>query len=218
MFLAVCVAATCLGLGQWQWHRYRERSAEQSEVAQRYDAAAIPVAEAITGGGSLQWRRITATGEYALADTILVRNRPRDLSGKSPTFGFDIVVPLRLDGGGTLLVHRGWVPNSQSAARAGVRPDAVPSPPSGRVTIDANLRDSEPPRPQDLPPGQAASIDTRALGSELPQGAAVYAQLRAENPAAGTQPLLPARPVIDGREGINASYAVQWLLLAGISI
>ncbi len=218
LLLACCVAAGCLALGQWQWHRYRQRSAEKSEVEQRYDAPAAPLAEVIGQGGSLEWRKITATGVYDPAKTSLIRNRPRDLNGKSPTFGFDIVVPLRLRAGGTLLVQRGWVPNSQSAQRAGIRPDAVPPPPPGEVTIVANLRGTEPARPQDLPPGQAASIDTRALGSQLPEQVAVYAQLRAENPAAGVSPLLPAKPELDGREGINASYAVQWVILAGISL
>ncbi len=216
--LAVVFAIACLGLGRWQWHRYQEKSQHNAEVTRRYDAPPEDLTALLRSTAALQWRPARAQGRYDPAATVLIRNRPRDLTGKSPTFGFEVVVPLRLAGGGTLLVNRGWVPNSQSADRAGRIPDAVPPPPRAPVSVVVTLRGSEPARPQDLPPGQAASIATAELGSELPGAAAVYGALRSESPSPAAAPLPPPPPVLDGGEGINASYAVQWVLLAALAL
>ena len=69
--------------------------------------------------------------------TVVVRNRPNE----NGEFGYEVVVPFRVDGGPVLLVDRGWIPNGAS----GARPDAVPAPPPGKVTIVARLRPTEPP-------------------------------------------------------------------------
>ncbi len=225
---AVVVALSCAALGRWQWHRYQDKHARNASVQGSYD---LPVADlrsvlpdpAAPGGSRFdpgqEWRPVRASGRYEPSGTTLVRNRPREVSGDDPTFGFEILVPLRLDDGSVLLVDRGWVPNAFTGEKAGRTPDAVPAPPSGRVTVVVTLRRSEPSRDQQLPAGQAASIAVpqvaRALGvSSYP----AYGALRSESPAGSSAPLLPQRPEPDGGEGINASYAVQWLLFAALAL
>jgi cytochrome oxidase assembly protein ShyY1 len=219
VLIGVLTAAACVGLGRWQWSRYQDKSAVKARIFGNYDAPPTNLADvlATTTDETAVWRPAQIRGRYLVSGTVLVRNRPRDLQGKDPTFGFDVVVPLKLRDGGVLLVNRGWVPNSQSPERAGRIPDQVPPPPDGEITAIVTLRRGEPARPQDLPPGQAASIDVAALGSRL-LGRQLYGELRSETPTVAVNPLLPERPQVDGGEGINASYAVQWLILAVLSL
>lgn len=228
--VAVVVAAGCLALGRWQWHRYQGKHARNALVQRNYDAPVVPLAALLpspigsTGDpGALpadrQWRPVRVVGIYDPSGTMLIRNRPRRVAGTDPTFGFEIVVPLRLADGAVLLVNRGWVPNATSGARAGLTPDAVPAPPVGRVTVVVTLRTGEPARAERLPAGQAASIAVpqlaRAVGAPVYPG---YGALRGESPAAAPAPLPPLRPENDGGEGINASYAVQWVLFAVVAV
>jgi hypothetical protein len=109
-----------------------------------------------------------------------------------------------------LLVDRGWIPNGAS----GARPDAVPPPPSGTVTVVARLRPTEPPEARTPPPGQELRIDvpritspiTRALGTRAVTRA--YAVLASEDPRPAAAPTLLPRP--DGDLGPHLAYAVQW--------
>jgi cytochrome oxidase assembly protein ShyY1 len=235
---AVVVALCCVALGRWQWHRYQSKHARNALVQGNYDRSVVDLRSVLprpadpadpadpagarlgTGLGPRQeWRPVRVSGRYDVSGTTLIRNRPREVSGTDPTFGFEIVLPLRLDDGTVLLVDRGWVPNSFTGERAGRTPDAVPAPPSGKVSVVVTLRRSEPSRDQQLPAGQAASIAVpqiaRALGVETYPA---YGALRSESPAVSPAPLLPQRPQPDGGEGINASYAVQWLLFAALAL
>ena len=124
-------------------------------------------------------------------------------------FGYEVVVPFRLDGGPVLLVDRGWIPNG--AVRRAARRRARPAP--GEVTVVARLRPTEPPVPVPLPAGQAERIDVprsaAAVGGPAVTGA--YAVLAQEQPAARARlPALIPRP--DEDLGPHLAYAVQWWL------
>jgi hypothetical protein len=120
-------------------------------------------------------------------------------------------VPFRpADGAPLLLVDRGWIPNGAS----GARPDSVPPPPSGTVTVVARLRPTEPPEDRSAPPGQEQRIDVpriiapivAALGA--PAVTRAYGVLASEDPRPSVAPTLLPRP--DDDLGPHLAYAVQW--------
>ena len=222
--LAVLFATSCVLLGRWQLHRYQDKRDRAQLVSGNYDAAPVPLREVLAGQGvgfdpRLQWRPVRVSGRYDSAATSLVRNRPRTGGGADAVFGYEVVVPLRLDDGSALLVDRGWLPSGSRGSTPGQAPDAVPDPPTGRVELVVRLKKSEPGRGGDLPPGQVASIAIGdiAAGVGYPVLAA-YGVLARESPSVTPAPAPLDRPVVDGGEGINASYAVQWGLFAVLGL
>ncbi len=205
--LAVLLCAVCVLLGRWQWGRHEDRVAVAERIERNYDAepadlpAVVPDPAAALPPGA-EWRPVRLVGNYLPERTVLVRNRP--LGG---VYGYEVVVPFRpADGGPVLLVDRGWVPNGAS----GARPDAVPAPPAGTVTVVARLRPTEPPLDRAPPPGQELRIDvpriTAALG--LPAVAGSYGVRASEEPQPADAPRPLRRP--DGDLGSHLAYAVQW--------
>ena len=154
LLASVVFAVAAWFLGQWQWHRYEARHERAQLVQAHYDAPPVPVTEVVGDAPldpSREWTTVMATGRYDTARTIFVRNRP--LEG---TYGYEVLVPLRT-ADGVVLVDRGWVPPGE-----GQLPDAIPSPPSGEVTVTVRLRPgeplpgSEPDAPAPVPPGEPA--------------------------------------------------------------
>lgn len=207
--LAVAVACVCVVLGQWQWHRRQERLAANAPLIGNYDAAPVAVDTVLPAGGSGlrlgdAWTPVRATGTYDVAATVLARNRPRD-----EETGYEVLVPLQLADGSSLLVDRGWVP----AGSASARPDEVPAPPRGRVTVVVRLRPFEPSRSTRAPAGQVATI---ARGAVTAAAAAAgddglrggYGVLASETPTTADAPLPAIRPDVD--EGPHLAYTIQW--------
>ncbi len=205
MFLVVVIALAWLAwrLGEWQFDRLADRK-ERNAIIERNEALPpAPVTEVLAVGDEVgadeQWRVVEATGTYDVDDTVVVRYRSRD--GAS---GVDLVVPLVLDDGTSLLVDRGWV-----AADADSTPDELPQPPAGEVTITAWVR-------QDGTGGSTTVTDhsTRAISSER-IGEALdrpvlggFADLRSESPEPET-PLRQAElPELDN--GPHFFYGLQW--------
>jgi cytochrome oxidase assembly protein ShyY1 len=209
--VAVLLGVVCVLLGRWQWGRHEARVAVVDRVARNYDAPPVDVAALLPDptaplpAGS-EWRPVRLVGSYLPDRTRLVRNRPLD-----GVYGYAVVVPFRpADGTPVLLVDRGWVPNGAS----GARPDAVPTPPAGTVTVVARLRPTEPPLDRAAPPGQELRIDVPRITGPIstalarPAVARAYGVLAAEDPSPAIAPRLLQRP--DGDLGSHLAYAVQW--------
>jgi len=193
-------------LGRWQLHRHEAKVARNDLVNANYDAVPVALDRVLTTPGSAlpvgrEWTRVHGEGVYDAARTVLVRNRPLD-----GEYGFEVIVPLRLPSGATLLVDRGWVP----AGERFVTPDAVPAPPAGSVAVVVRLRPGEPPLDRAPPPGQELRIDlgrlAAAVGGQVYSGA--YGVLASESPAPATAPSPLPRP--DEDLGPHLAYAVQW--------
>ena len=212
LLIAVLFGVIAANLGLWQWHRHEGKVDRRAVVEANYQGTPVPVAEVLTGPGTAlthdeQWRRVTATGRYAAADQLLVRNRPHE-----GVYGYEVLVPLDLGDGSSLVVDRGWVRNAEDAATV---PD-VPPPPEGEVTVTGWLRPSEPDLGRDLPAGQLASIDLprvqAATGSPVLGG---YLVLEAESPEV-------ARPAAleppDTGLGSHFAYAIQWWLTVPVGL
>ncbi|WP_435198605.1 SURF1 family cytochrome oxidase biogenesis protein [Janibacter sp. GS2] len=204
--LAVLVALACVWLGQWQWSKYEVRAARADRVEAHYEADPAPATEVLEDDPVAledEWTRVSTTGRYAGEDQVLVRNRPLD-----GTYGYEVLVPLRLADGSHLLVDRGWVPNSPKGAD--VAP-VVPPAPEDEVTVTGWVRLGESSLGRDLPAGQVASINLPEvedeIGSSLLGG---YVSLQSETPEA---PRPEPLEVPDTSTGSHLPYAIQWWLV-----
>ena len=219
--LTLVVSVVCCLLGAWQWHRREGKLERIALVTANYDLAPVPVADLLPGPGApmpagREWTPVRARGTYAADEVLLVRNRPRN-----GTYGYLVLVPLRLEGGGTLIVDRGWIPNGAT----GEAPRSVPAPPAGTVEVVGRLRPSEPADDRGAPPGQLQAIDLdggvdEALRATGPAGAAdaealltgAYSSVVSESPAPAQQ-LVPA-PAPELDEGPHLGYTLQWFVFA----
>lgn len=218
--LAVVFATACVLLGRWQLHRYQDKHERGQLVSRNYDAPPVPLASLLPTAttpftADLQWRRVTVTGRYDVTHTSVVRNRPWTGPNADATYGYEVVVPLRMADGSALLVDRGWIPSGSGTDDPGAAPDLVPPPPAGTVTVVARLRPSERARETGLPAGQFSSVSVAGIGASLDYPVVqAYGAMASETPSAAPAPQPLDPPERDGSEGVNASYAVQWVLFA----
>ncbi|WP_438353078.1 SURF1 family cytochrome oxidase biogenesis protein [Microbacterium sp. CJ88] len=214
--IAIVFAIACAFLSNWQFSRNAWRSEQLALVAANYDAAPVPLADAIPADGAFQasdeWLPVMLQGRYLADQQLLARNRPH-----GGTSAFEVLVPFRLDDGRIFLVDRGWVPPGRDQPD----PDAVPAPPAGETTVVVRLRPGEDlPRSgrETAPAGQvptinlplvAAAVDAR---NDAPIEQSAYGQLVSEDPAPASAPQAVDAPSAD--PGPYLSYAVQWILFA----
>jgi cytochrome oxidase assembly protein ShyY1 len=206
LLLAAVFATACVFLGRWQMDRRAETLAEINRVTSNYSAAPVPFADVRDQFSSLdedrEWTQVELRGSYDAGGQRIVRNRP--LNGQP---GYEVVVPFRLDTGETVVIDRGWLPIGNNNPG---RPDSVPAPPSGDVTVVARLKHAEPELQRGAPDGQLASIDLAAYSAQLgyPLLTGAYAQLASESPSAADMPIAFPKPSIE--EGTHLSYSLQW--------
>jgi cytochrome oxidase assembly protein ShyY1 len=206
LLLAAVFATGCVLLGRWQMDRRAETLAEINRVTSNYSAAPLAFADAADQFSALdadkEWTQVELKGRYDVAGERVVRNRP--LNGQP---GYEVVVPFKLDTGQAVVVDRGWLPIGNNTPG---RPDSVPAPPSGEVTVIVRLKPGEPALQRGAPEGQLASIDLPAYAAQLgyPVLTGAYGQLASETPAAATTPSPFPKPSVD--EGTHLSYSLQW--------
>lgn len=214
LVVAALFATACVFLGRWQWSRYAYKAERAHQVEQYYAAAPVPLTQVMPGADSplppdQTWRRVEARGTYSPADQLMVRNRPQNV-----VYGYEVLVPLHLQDGSTILVDRGWV---QNAERADILP-SVPTAPSGPVTVTGWLRPGEDALNRGLPHGQLGSIDLpeaqRQLSTPLRPA---YLVLESEDDRSGAAPARPqALMAPDTGTGPHFAYALQWWLAAPV--
>src|SRR5690606_25199030 len=91
-----------VALGWWQLERQAWKSELLADLARR--AASAPLTVVDDPAGLHDFTRVRVSGRW-LADRSFVLH-PRTLNGRS---GGHLVTPLALEGGGVVLVLRGWV-------------------------------------------------------------------------------------------------------------
>jgi cytochrome oxidase assembly protein ShyY1 len=120
-----------------------------------------------------------------------------------------VLDPLQLPDGTVFVVDRGYVQigNKQD------RPDSIPSPRSGTVTVVVRLQAGEPTLSgRSDTPGELATIhlpDVQKLVGK-PTYTGAYGLMVSESPAAATRPTAMPQPQLD--EGLHISYAIQWII------
>jgi len=210
--LAIAFAIGCGLLSWWQFARRTETAEANALVVANYDAAPRPLGEVLHGltaySPGQQWRQVRATGVYLVQDQLLVRDRQL---GGNP--GFEVLTPLRLDDGRVFVVDRGFL----NVGTKQDRPDQIPAPPSGRVTVTARLQANEHAIPgRSAPAGEIPSIDLDAVAKQLgaPTYTGAYGLMVSEDPPAGINPAQLDPPSFGDDEGTHLSYAIQWILFA----
>ena len=204
---AVVVALLAWGawwLGEWQFSRLEERQARNAIIERNEAAPPAPVGEVLPASGDLpagdEWRTVTATGTYAVDDTVVVRYRTRD--GAS---GVEVVVPLVLDDGTAVLVDRGWLATDSRAAG----PQAAPPPPEGEVTVTGWARRDASGDSTAVSDGSTRAISSdrigEAIGRDVLDG---FVALRSEDPAPADPLAQVELPELDN--GPHFFYGLQW--------
>lgn len=218
--LFVIFAIACVYLGNWQFDRRAQARAEIDRIDNNYDAAPVPLAEALPDTDDFnidehKWLTVTLTGSYD-EGLVLARNRP----GPSGV-GADIIVPFRTTEGRVFFVDRGWMLASGTEIDGALA--AAPAAPEGQVDVVVRLRASEPEVDGRSSAGRTvASINIAEIaevsGVTDAYYSGAYGMLVSENPSA-EHGVLPPKPERD--EGPHLSYALQWyvfIIIAAIGV
>ncbi|WP_305091770.1 SURF1 family protein [Prescottella sp. R16] len=192
-------------LAPWQLGKNTRTSERNTLLEESIDADAVPIDSLIGGTGPApqdEWRKVLATGTYVPDTDVLVRLRS---VGDAPAY--EVLTPLTLTDGQTMLVNRGYVRPVQ-----GTQAPPIPPAPSGPVTVEGRIRMSEGTVPGKDPITESGTrqvyfIDSGQvgafIGTDLVNG---YLQLDDGQPGGlGTIPL----PQMDS--GPYLSYGLQWL-------
>lgn len=205
-FHALCLAAVVVmvSLSMWQFRRLDERQNFNSLVRTRSAQAVVPVEELdLTDPGSVAWRRVGLAGTYLTSETVLILNRSQ--AGRA---GVNVVTPLRLETGESILVVRGFLPLQAP----------VPAPPVGPVRVVGTVRTTEIRRAGQPTESRDETdeffrldierISTAIDGDVLP----IAVELEISDPVedGSLQPV--AAPELS--DGPHLSYAIQWLIFA----
>jgi len=208
----VLLAALAWRLGVWQFHRLEERKADNAIIETNIHEASVPVDGVLAVGRPVgaedEWKRVTATGVYDAADTVIVRYQTRD--GEA---GVDVVVPLRTDSGAALLVDRGWVAAENRAADV----SDVPAPPSGTVTVTGWVRADATGSSTSVADHSVRSISSEAIGDALDLSLyGGFVDLESESPAPADAPQTAELP--DLSNGPHFFYGLQWWFFALLAV
>jgi cytochrome oxidase assembly protein ShyY1 len=221
--VAMLLAVIMVGLGDWQLHRYRTRSATNARIDASATAAPTTLGSVIrapdpgtrTGpppAAAVEWTRVRVDGRYDAGREILVRGRTVD-----GQVGFEVLTPLVFADGTAVLVDRGWLPPAPGGALA--RPD-VPAAPAGQVSVVGRIR--RPESRADTPTGATGGLQVRRIAPDRLAGSLPYPlfggylTLDSQDPPA--DPRFVAIPPDHENALQNAGYVVQWWAFAALTL
>jgi surfeit locus 1 family protein len=204
--------ALFVAAGHWQQGRMHDKEAlrAQQEAAARYPPLGLAELPTQSDWTSLRYRRVHATGTFDARRQILIDNKVRD--GRA---GYDVVTPLTLADGRTVLVDRGWI--AQGASRSDL--PAAPPPPgvisvSGRIALPASdyleLKSESGSEPvwQNLDPARFAAAS----------GIAVLPVVIEQIAPTGPDSLVRDWPAPDSGVEKHRIYMMQWYAFAALAV
>ncbi|MBD0712072.1 MULTISPECIES: SURF1 family protein [unclassified Streptomyces] len=199
----------CVFMGTWQMGKFEDRVDSHREAEQRpapSAAAAAPLDELLPVDKETSGRSAEARGRFG--EQFLVPDR--ELDGRTGSY---VLTMLRTDGGRSLPVVRGWLPEGERA----------PAPPTGEVTVVGALQASENPGTKGvraaggLPDGQLGMISAAALVNVVTDD--VYdAWITLVDSPAGLTPVPAAAAAgtgLDAKAFQNLGYTAEWFVFAG---
>ncbi|WP_109508523.1 SURF1 family protein [Nocardioides speluncae] len=199
-------------LGEWQFHRLEDRKERNAIIERNTSGPPVPVAEALAVDDPVEkdeeWQRVTATGSYDTANTVIIRYRTRD---GAP--GVDVVVPFTTTDGPALLVDRGWFGTDER----NLGPDDVPAPPAGEVIVTGWARTDGTGDSTAVHDQSARAISSERIGDAL--DLTVYGgfvDLESETPEAD-EPLERAE-LPELNNGPHFFYGLQWWFFGALAI
>jgi cytochrome oxidase assembly protein ShyY1 len=135
-----------------------------------------------------------------VADGQLLQRNP---NGRA---GFEVLTPMELDSGGTLLVNRGFVQFSLTTPNT---PATDVTPPSGVVHVEVRLRAPQETTDRAAPAGEVYVINPTTYPTQLVAPVyAAYGDLVEQAPPPSSDLELP--PPADLGLGPHLFYAIQW--------
>jgi surfeit locus 1 family protein len=215
-----------VNLGFWQLRRLDERRTYNALVESRQDRVPVDISELLPAGPAategevdeVSFRSVSLSGTYAPEQEVLIRNRTYD-----GVPGYWVVTPLVLDDGSAVAVNRGWVPFATTSPD-GPWPEFAP--PSGRLTVDGMVRESQARSsglvggPIDAAEGRLSTlsrVDVARLDRQVPEDLyPLSVDLREQDPAQSGDLPLPVPPP-DLSEGPHLNYAGQWFIFATLT-
>ena len=213
--VALALAALCVRLGSWQLSRWQEKRHANAALRSALAAPPLPLRTLVAPPASLAGRRLIAEGSFDETRHVLLSDRWRK---EQP--GVELLTPLVLADGGTVLVDRGWVPAANGVEAA---PNAFAQPGPSRVPglLVPVPRGVRAPAWERLPGATPARWSVRALDADtlrarLPGVSAGWVLRALPDSSAPSPPLREAPEPAD--DGMHLSYAVQWFLFAAASL
>ncbi|HEU0128650.1 MAG TPA: SURF1 family cytochrome oxidase biogenesis protein [Pseudonocardiaceae bacterium] len=210
-WMALTVVVVCFSvaaftlLAPWQFGRAEQRAERNAAIERSFSIPPQPLREVLAPGAApaqgTEWRQVLITGRYLPnAETVV---RLRTVQGEP---AYEVLVPLELADGSTVLVDRGYLRPVEG------RVPAYPPVPSSEVTVTGRLRADEPdPHGGEVVAQdghrQVYAVNTPTVGAvtglRLEPG---YVQL-----ADGAPGVLSALPLPQLYAGPSFAYALQWL-------
>lgn len=208
---AVPALMVLVGLGVWQLQRLEWKEGLIAERAARLAQPPVPLEQVpAEGWRDFELRQVLVRGRFLHDRSMEIVNRSH---GGRP--GAHIVTPLAIDGGGTLLVDRGWAP-----PRKVRRPDEMQRP-EGIVDVRGVLRaggptsawvpDNEPAKGIWFYPDPAAMAAAAGLDESKP-----YIVEAAGTPAGQGYPI--GGQTITQLRNSHLEYALTWFGLAAVLV
>jgi surfeit locus 1 family protein len=216
--LALLGVAVLVALGNWQVRRlaWKEALIESATERPRGPVQDLPPAAAWTGFdiAAAQYRPFRLTGRFLHEKEVRVFTSLSDAKGEYEGPGYWIVTPFALEGGGTVLVNRGFAPQDRYAPAD--RGEAVSS---EGTTVTGLLRPDEERNiftPDDRPEDRlffARQIDPIATATSLEGAVAPFTidLLASETPPGGLPQAGETRMVFANS---HLQYAITWYGLA----
>lgn len=215
--LVIAGVGVLIRLGIWQLDRLAQRRAFNARITAQLNAPALDLSSnlSIQGLFDMEYRSVTVTGEYDLADQVMLRNQ---VWQDQP--GVHLLTPLRITGSSqAILVDRGWVPFTDAESGKLSQYDE-----KGQVKVQGVIR-----RPQSrtdfgriadptLAPGQKRLDAFNLVNLDMIRQQVdlallpVYIQ-QAPDPAWEGMPYR-SQPTLDLSEGPHFGYAIQWFTFA----
>ncbi len=211
--VVVLLAYAAWWLGEWQFGRLEERKASNSVIRVNEAREPAPVDAVLTRGEPVgeaqEWRRVTATGVYDPAGTVIVRYR----SGPSGEPGVDVVVPLVTASGNALVVDRGFLAIDTRSADVG----DVPPPPTGEVTVTGWVRVDGTGDSTAVENLSTRAISAARIGEAVDQPTyGGFVDLVSETPSAPNTLVPRALPELDN--GPHFFYGLQWWFFGVLAV
>ncbi len=212
MLLILAVVVLTVRLGFWQRSRAHQKEALAARLAHFAQAVPVPVGATPIPLSEIEYRPVVARGHFMPEYVVYLDNRPHY---GNP--GFYVVMPLALEGGGYVLVERGWLPRN-AMERTALAPYDTPV---GNVKVRGLAR-AHPPRLFEL--GQGGSTAHTQIRQNLD-----IAQYRVETGLPLQPFLIQQDNDIDDQlvrewpaatEGVerNYGYMVQWWAMAAVAL